>query len=201
MKPQGIRILVVDSDGGSVSHNAGILEGKGYQVVGFTSAQDALDEASKRTVHVVLASLQLPGELDGPALIGRLKEYDRRVAVIVTTDQPSLESAVEAMRLGACDYLPKPIEADQLLASVERALASLGMRLTTAETINKAIGKRLRQVRRDQELTTQQLADRVGVTQSQISQIETGRSAASVVTLYNIAQALGSNLATVLKDI
>jgi transcriptional regulator with XRE-family HTH domain len=59
----------------------------------------------------------------------------------------------------------------------------------------------LRQLRREQGLTTQQLANRVGVTQSQISQVETGRSAASVVTLYKIAQAFEMSLAEMLEGV
>lgn len=201
MKAEGVRVVVVDGDSGVLANLVGILEGKGYQVHGFSAPRQATGNAAVGSAHVIVTSVDFSGQGDGLAMVASLKETNRQLCAIITTDEPSLDSAVKAMQLGACDYLAKPIESGRLLASVESALARHGMFLTSPETINKMIGSRLRQVRRDQNLTTQQLADRVGVTQSQISQIETGRSAASIVTLYNISQALGMSLSSLLKDI
>jgi len=201
MNPRQIKIAVVSSDHTHLAAAAEVLEGKGYQVSRFTSAQQALSEPAAKAAHVILADQDLAGDVDGLGLLGQLGDAKRQHSAILTASQATVDVAVKGMQLGACDLLSKPMDAERLLKSVELALARRGMYLTSPETINKIIGARLRDIRRDSDLTTQQLADRVGVTQSQISQIETGRSAASVVTLYRIAHALGLSLSRLLGDI
>lgn len=201
MKPQQITILIVDGDTENISRMAGALESKGFEVRIANSPEQVLSDSSARSVHLVLSEANFASDLDGLALLGQLIQADRQLCAMIMTSQPSLDGAIKAMQLGVCDYLAKPIDTEQLLSSVETTLGKRGVFLTTPETINKVIGARLRTIRRDRKLTTQQLADRVGVTQSQISQIETGRSAASVVTLYNISQALEMGLADLLEGI
>lgn len=201
MNPRQIKIAVVSSDDTHLAATAEVLENKGYQVARLTSAQQALSDPAAQAAHVVLVDQDLPGDVDGLGLLGQLREANRQHSAILTASQPNVDVAVKGMQLGACDLLNKPADGDRLLKSVELALGRRGMFLTSPETINKIIGARLRDIRRDSDLTTQQLADRVGVTQSQISQIETGRSAASVVTLYRIAHALGLTLAKLLDGI
>jgi DNA-binding NtrC family response regulator len=201
MKPQQITILVLDVNQQSTEKIAEPLRAKGYRVLTSTSASESLSNSDTRSAHLVLVETDLAGEMKGLGVIKQLKQINRQVCAILMDSEPAVGTAVEAMRLGACDYLVKPVGEERLLESVEGALAKKGMFLTSSETINKVIGARLRDIRRDRNLTTQQLADRVGVTQSQISQIETGRSAASVVTLYNISQALELSLAELLDGI
>ena len=201
MNAQQIKIAVVSSDDAQLSAVTDSLENKGYQVAKYKSADSALSALSSRPAHVIVVDQDLAGQPDALSFLGQLRETDRQLSTVMIASEGSLDAAVKAMQLGVCDYLIKPVNADRLLRSVELALARRGMFLTAPETINKIIGSRLRDIRRDCDLTTQQLADRVGVTQSQISQIETGRSAASVVTLYRISHALGMNLSKLLEGI
>ncbi|NLX04791.1 MAG: response regulator [Phycisphaerae bacterium] len=199
MNPQQIKIAVISNDEAQASTAADVLSGKGYQISRYQNPDQLVSEVAGKSVHVALVDENLPA--DTMDLVGQLKEADRQLSVILMGSQLSVDTAVRGMQLGVCDYLAKPINGDRLLKAVETALGRRGMFLTSPETINKIIGSRLRDIRRDSDLTTQQLADRVGVTQSQISQIETGRSAASVVTLYRISHALGMNLSSLLEGI
>jgi DNA-binding NtrC family response regulator len=201
MNPQQIKVVVVTQDDGQMASVTEMLESKGYQVIRATSVQQALSEASSASAHVFLADQDLGGELNGLGLLTQVKDANRQISMILMGGQPQVDVAIKAMQLGVCDYLTKPVDGERLLRSIELGLARRGMYLTSPETINKIIGSRLRDIRRDCDLTTQQLADRVGVTQSQISQIETGRSAASVVTLYRIAHALDLSLSKLLEGI
>jgi len=201
MNPQQIKIAIVSSDVGQTKVAAETLEGKGYRVTKLTSGDQAVSQLSSHTAHVVVADQDIGGRMDGLEVLGQLRRANCQHSAILIASSASLDTAVAAMQLGVCDLLTKPIEPARLLDGVELALSRRGMYLTTPETINRIIGTRLRDIRRNSDLTTQQLADRVGVTQSQVSQIETGRSAASVVTLYRIARAIGINLSTLLEGI
>jgi DNA-binding NtrC family response regulator len=201
MKPDQIRILVADGDEASAAKCVETLTGRGFRVESANTPEDAVGKSLESTYHVVVSDINFPDQASGLELIRKIRSKHRQTCAIALSTTPSLEGAVEAIRLGVCDYLPKPIEGDKLLEAVKRSLSCRGIYLTSEETINKAIGTRLRQLRREQGLTTQQLANRVGVTQSQISQVETGRSAASVVTLYKIAQAFEMSLSEMLEGV
>jgi DNA-binding NtrC family response regulator len=201
MKPEQIKILVADGDDASAAKCVEVLTSKGYQVELAKNPDDAMAKSEQTTYHVVLTELTFPGQMTGLEIIKRVRDRHRQTCAIIMTANPSMETAVEAIRLGVCDYLAKPVIDERLVDSIGKALSRRGIYLTSEETINKSIGARLRQLRREQGLTTQQLANRVGVTQSQISQVETGRSAASVVTLYKIAQAFEMSLAEMLEGV
>jgi DNA-binding NtrC family response regulator len=201
MKPEQIKILVADADEASGTKCVEVLAAKGYQVDRAHSPQEALTKSAESTYHLIITEMSFNGQGNGLEVIQQVRDNHRHTCAIVVTANPTLEGAIQAIQLGVCDYLPKPVQDDRLLESVNRSLSRRGIYLTSEETINKAIGARLRQLRREQGLTTQQLANRVGVTQSQISQVETGRSAASVVTLYKIAQAFEMSLSEMLEGV
>jgi DNA-binding NtrC family response regulator len=201
MKPEQIKILVADADEGSSSRCAELLKGKGYHVDVANSPDTAIGKCSEVMYHLLITEASFVNAINGMELVKRVRDIHRQTCAILMTANPTLEGAVEAIRLGVCDYLAKPMDESKVIEAVHRSLSRRGIYLTNEETINKSIGARLRQLRREQGLTTQQLANRVGVTQSQISQVETGRSAASVVTLYKIAQAFEVSLAEMLEGV
>jgi len=202
MKPEQIKILIADADAASSAKCVEILSSKGYQVETAKTPDEAVTKSQQAVFHVIVTEIKFDGQTSGGLdVIRQIRDAHRHTCAVVMTSNPSLEGAIQAIQMGICDYLPKPVQEDRLLESVNRSLSRRGIFLTNDETINKAIGARLRQLRREQGLTTQQLANRVGVTQSQISQVETGRSAASVVTLYKIAQAFDMSLAEMLEGV
>lgn len=201
MKPGQIQILIADADQLSAARCADILTSKGYQVQVAHSSDDALTQIKENTCHLVITESVFPNQHNGSDLIGRIRNRRRDIGLIILTSQPTLEGAVEALRLGVCEYLRKPVEEGKLLEAAHRSLSRRGIYHTSDKTINVAVGARVREIRRKQGLTTQVVGRRAGVTQSQISQVETGRSAASVITLYKIAQALGVSLSELVEGI
>jgi DNA-binding NtrC family response regulator len=199
MKPERIEILVADADQSSASQCAEILKTKGYQVEAVLSPEAALAKCVGKTYHLLITEAVFPNRGSGSDFIRQIRDLHPQIGVILLTSQPTLDSAVNAMHQGVCDYLTKPAEEARLLEAVNRSLSRQGIYHTSDEAINKAVGTKIRDIRKKQGLTTQQLANRVGVTQSQISQVETGRSAGSVITLYKVAQAFNMNLSEILE--
>lgn len=117
------RILLVDDDRVGRGALAALLRRHCYRV---TTAGDGYlglgSIAEDGCPDLVLADLRMPG-MDGVTLLRRLHDIEPALPVIVFTADPSIQSAIEATRAGATDYLTKPLEPRQLLARMERVLA------------------------------------------------------------------------------
>jgi DNA-binding NtrC family response regulator len=98
------------------------LEAAGFEVFAVSSAEDALVALNETAVDLLLTDHRLPG-LNGVQLVARLKATYPALGIIVMTAYATVESAVEARRCGADDYLVKPFEVPDLLHAVDRILA------------------------------------------------------------------------------
>jgi DNA-binding NtrC family response regulator len=120
---QAGRVLIVDDEPDVVANWSRVLERDGHLCVGATDSQEALRLLEAEHPDVVLTDLQMPGA-DGLAVLRRAVELDPDVAVLVITGHGTVQSAVEAMRSGAFDYLLKPLPSNDVLRlAVERGLA------------------------------------------------------------------------------
>ncbi len=114
------RVLVVDDNAALVENLGEILEGAGYAVRGAGTCALAL-AAARDGFDVALVDLRLP-DGDGSALAPRLKEASPDGEVVLLTGFATLESAVAAVRAGACAYLVKPAATQEILVTVEQAM-------------------------------------------------------------------------------
>jgi DNA-binding NtrC family response regulator len=120
---RGARVLIVDDEPDVVANWARVLERDAHACLTATEGQRALALLETERPDVVLTDLQMPG-VDGLTVLRRAVEVDPDVVVIVITGHGTVESAVEAMRAGAFDYLLKPLPSnDALRLVVERAVA------------------------------------------------------------------------------
>lgn len=99
-----------------------LLTSEGYTVVNSPSGEEALEKHSSQAFELVLLDLLMPG-MDGIEVLKRLKKMDPHSVIIIITAYASVESAISAMKMGAFDYVQKPFKHDELLLTVERAIA------------------------------------------------------------------------------
>lgn len=130
------RVLVVDDLPHVREAIAATLLAIGYDVVALPSAIAALERLEHESFDVVLTDLQMPG-MDGLEFIRRIQKRQFGVQVVVITAYADVDSAVEAMRHGAFDYVKKPFSGEQLEELVAAALAH-GRRMDKASTIDRA---------------------------------------------------------------
>lgn len=112
-------ILVVEDDASLREALMDTLELSGYAAHAAADGEQALAWMGKGTFGLVLSDVQMPG-MDGHALLRSLKSRWPEVPVLLMTAYGQIDMAVQAMREGAADYLPKPFEPDRLLAAVAR---------------------------------------------------------------------------------
>ncbi len=134
------RILVADDEEGVRTFVAEALEMAGYDVDQAADGDEAARRAAERSYALVITDLKMPG-LDGLALLARVKKEQPEVEVLVLTAHGTVDSAVEAMKLGAYDYVQKPIGSPaELRLIVERALerkSLLDLRAVTTEQVTR----------------------------------------------------------------
>ena len=130
------RLLLVEDDEVFLRPLHRTLELKGYEVLPVQSAEEALDALKSEDVDVVLTDRRLPG-IDGVELVRQVKAEHPDLAVVVMTAYGTIESAVEAMRLGAEDYLVKPFEAAELLLVVRRAIEFQELKAANRRTLRR----------------------------------------------------------------
>jgi PAS domain S-box-containing protein len=116
------RVLVVDDDDDARVALERLLRADGFATSTAPDGETAIAEASRARPHVVLTDLQMH-PLDGVELCRRLHEIDRDLPVIVMTAHSDMQSVIESLRVGAEDYLLKPLEYDAVRWCVERAVA------------------------------------------------------------------------------
>src|SRR5438132_3052953 len=115
------RLLVVDDERHLMDVLCEMLPEHGYETVGFTSSPEALEELRERDFDVLLSDLMMP-DMDGVTLLSTALEIDPSLVAIIMTGQGTVQTAVEAMKLGAFDYMLKPFKLNALLPVLSRAM-------------------------------------------------------------------------------
>ena len=118
MKP---KILIVDDDPGTLQSLSRAFALEGYTALTASSAGRALERLADEPVDAILSDVVMP-ELDGLELLAKLKERAPAVPVILMSGQANVETAVRATRLGALDFVEKPVGLERLLLTLRNAL-------------------------------------------------------------------------------
>ena len=116
------RVLVIDDDPAMLDACAETLVYYGYDVLLREDPRLAITTVQQDTFDLVLLDLKMPG-MNGLDLLREIRSLDSKVLAVMITAFPTIATAVEAVREGAFDYLPKPFTPEQLLIVVDRALA------------------------------------------------------------------------------
>lgn len=121
------RLLVVDDETRIMAALCNTLTEHGYETAGVASAAEALDTLKREEFDVLLTDMQMPG-MDGLALLREAQALDPYLVAIMMTGHGTIETAVEAMKLGAFDYVQKPPRLHGLLPMLTRALETRRLR-------------------------------------------------------------------------
>lgn len=143
MPPTG-RLLIVDDEAAQVTALCRTLRAEGYTTTGFSLPSDALTALRDGAFDIVITDLMMP-EMDGIALLRAAREIDADLVGVVMTGHGTIDTAVEAMKSGALDYIIKPFNLKAILSVLSRALAIRRLRQE-----NAALSQRL--TRRTEEL-------------------------------------------------
>lgn len=121
MKPR-TSVLIVDDEKMVRDSLAEWLEETGYQVCSAEDGYEALKIINERPPEVVVLDMKMPG-MSGIDVMRSIKEKNEKIGVIIVTAFGSIDNAVEAMKLGASDYITKPFPPDKLEAAIGKIIS------------------------------------------------------------------------------
>jgi two-component system, OmpR family, phosphate regulon sensor histidine kinase PhoR len=116
-----LSILVVDDEESIREGSERILTRMGFQVYKASRGSEGLEVLGQHQVAIVLLDLKMPG-MDGMEVLGHIQRLNPEIMVIIITGYATLETAIEAMKQGAYDFIPKPFDPDQLRIVINRAI-------------------------------------------------------------------------------
>ena len=131
-------ILIVEDDLTFATMLKTWLSRKGFQVYTSSGISSAYKELDNNDIDLILSDLRLP-DGDGTALLEWRKESNNDIPVIIMTSYADIQSAVNAMKNGACDYVSKPVHPDELLKKIEDAIKSSSSVSRTAKEEPRAV--------------------------------------------------------------
>jgi DNA-binding NtrC family response regulator len=120
LKPAPIDLLLVDDDADLRNDVASFLATRGYRVQCCANGEEAIEQADRRAFNVAILDLSMPG-MSGIEVLQKLKARDAECEVVMLTGEGTIETAVEAMKLGAREFLSKPISLRELDRLVRKA--------------------------------------------------------------------------------
>ena len=181
---QAVRVLVVDDDQEICEFMETFLAKDGFEVDSLSDAEMAAETVKAGGYHLVVL------KIDGIDVLKQIRKVDSDVAVVIFTGYPSLDTAVQSMKLDAVDYLKKPFNPDEFREVLDRVMRKKGLLRSPEENLHRVIGETIRKLRKERTLTLKQMARRTNLSVSLLSQIERAESSASISSLYKIATAL-----------
>ena len=186
---QRLNVLVVDRDEATVIELKDLLTSEGYQANVLTEPDQVVEEIKRGRFQLVLLDVSPPVD-PAIALLEKIRAADSDICVICMTAAPTVDVAVRTLKSQAFDYMEKPLAEEEVRAAIQAAIREKGLLVDLESRLNQEVGRRLRERRTAEGLTLKQLANRTGLSVSLISQIELGKSAASMSTLHKLSTAL-----------
>ncbi len=197
---QRLSVLVVDQDEATTIDLKEYLAREGYRVQLLSEPTQAAQEVRQNSYQLVFVDVS-PGNQAGLDALAAMRAIDSDLCVIAMTGLPSVEMAVATMKHQAFHYLQKPLDNDELNAVIEAAVDEKGLLVDLETHLNTEVGRCIREHRKERSLTLKQLANRTGLSVSLISQIELGKSAASMSTLHKLATALQVKMTSFFENV
>jgi len=130
------RILVVDDEKGIRGALVQVFEYEGHEVAAAEDGREGIEMAAELRPDVIFLDVKMPG-LDGLDVLARLREDDPTALVVMISGHGTIDTAVEATRKGAYDFLEKPLDTDRLLVTLRRALELRGLTESMADLRSK----------------------------------------------------------------
>jgi len=114
-------ILVIDDEATQRDILTGYLKKKGYKIFSASSGKEGIESTGKNPVDIILSDFKMP-DLNGIEVLQQVKKMNPEISFVIVTAYGTVENAVKAMRLGAFDYISKPVDLDELDLMIERII-------------------------------------------------------------------------------
>jgi DNA-binding response OmpR family regulator len=195
-----VRILILDDEETVCRLIQTALTGNHFTIDTISDPERMEEQLRNGSYHLVLLDLVIPN-LAPERTLGWIRQFQPEASIIVVTGYPSMDSALQCLRVGTFDYLTKPFQVTELRQVIRRCLESKGLLRMSEEALRESLGAVIRERRKALGLTLALLSERTNVSLGYLSQIELGKNSASIETLYRISLGLRVKLADLFQAV
>jgi len=192
-----IPVLFVDEDA-TCEQARPVFANTRYELHCFSDPESALKTLNSSRYEIAVVDLRTAAT-DGTSFIEHLMEALPNVRCIAVVERPDVASVQRAMKLGCKSYLAKPVSAEAIFKAVGDVAQSSGLLNLSERELQLRLSKLLRAQRLKNDLTLTEMAQRIGLSKAQLSQIELGKSWPSFPTLKRISDELDQPFSTLFK--
>lgn len=189
--PPALSIVALDDDDDFRQYITGMLEADGHEVRAIGTPEAFYAACEERLPDVVLLDIKM-GRHSGEEVLAEIRTRWAKLAVIVVTGYPSLDSMRQTFKQDVFDYLAKPFSIGELRRTLTQAAAALNLGQHPQDRLRRELGRQIRLARTERTWTLRDLSEASGVSVSQLSSIERGTHLPSVESLVAAAVALGA---------
>lgn len=186
---QKLSVLVVDDDQDIREYLQDFLNSEGFEVTTLEDPTKVVERIRDEVFHLVVLDLMMP-KISGIELLAQIRAVDDDIAVIILTGHAHIDTARASIRHDISAYIEKPFEANEFREVIQQIAKKKGLVIRREDELHAAIGRQIRDLRKNRQLTLKQMARRTNLSVSLLSQIERAESSASVSSLFKVATAL-----------
>lgn len=184
-----LSIVCLDDDADFRQYMRATLQQDGHEVRVCADTEEFFEACEARLPDLVLLDIKM-GRESGETVLQEIRKRWSRLAVIVVTGYPSMDSMRETFKQDAFDYLAKPFSLVELRRALAQAAEALGLGQRPQDKLRAELGRAIRLARTEAAWTLKELSDASGISVSQLSSIERGAHLPSLESLLSIAGAL-----------
>lgn len=123
-----LNLLIADDEDNIAQLLERIFKNKGYNIFIANDGESAFEIVKKNNIDIVISDIRMP-KLDGISLLKKIKEFDSFIEVLIMTAFADVETAIDAIKIGARDYIRKPFDIEEVIESVEKASILIGHKI------------------------------------------------------------------------
>jgi DNA-binding NtrC family response regulator len=198
--PPGLDLVVLDDDRDYCQYLVDVLSDDGHRVRFVHEPEDLARALLEQPPDLLLLDMKM-GRFRGEEVLADLRKTHPDLCVVVVTGHPSLDDMRATFREKAFDYISKPFSLVELRDVLERAANTHGLLHRNPERLRQRMGHRLKVLRTEKRWGLKDLAERSGVSVSQISSIERGAHLPSMDSLLSLCASLAIRPSVLLRDI
>lgn len=193
------KILIIDDDKDVCKTLTNNLSEEGYRTRFVFNGLDGVAKVKKEEYDLIILDLKLP-DIYGTEVLKRIRSFNKEVVIIILTAYPSIETAIETLKNRASDYILKPFDINHLRVVIKRELVKRSTKEELRLTEITDIGRRIKELRKNKELTLDALAERTKLSKSFLSELERQKKFPRLDTLQTIARELGVSVYFFFKE-
>jgi DNA-binding response OmpR family regulator len=193
-----LRVVVIDDNSQTLEYLSELLSANECDVTAIPDPHDGLERLRRRHElwHILILGLEMQ-DMPGLRLLEKLRQFDRELAVITLTDQPSSQSTSDAIKLDVSAYMHKPFSGDEMRDTIARVARKHGAIVRAEDRLYVLVGRQISQMRQERRMALKELSRRTDLSQSLLSQIERAEVLPSLSDLFRIARALDVTLSEI----